>query len=268
MSATIVSAVAPAPARSFAGLGSLVRKERTEWLRGRRAWVVLVLTTVLMSLFAAAAWINTTLRTAFPSPDAVPTGPVSMAPMDNLLVAINSQIFIFVTIFAVAGLILRERDTGTLAWLASKPISRRAIIVAKWAGASVMLAITAAVVPLAVTAAVVAATYGAPNAWQSLLVGAGMVATVAFYAAVGLALGTMLPSQAAVAGAAIGVHFLPVILGAVPLPLTQLLPNSILAWSMGLAGGQDVGFVTPVAWLVGTVAIVAFGARRTEQLEL
>ena len=57
---------------------------------------------------------------------AVPKGP-SLDPATNFLLAISTQFFIFVAIFAVMGLLIVERDRGTLAWVASKPMSRGAI---------------------------------------------------------------------------------------------------------------------------------------------
>jgi ABC-2 type transport system permease protein len=269
MTASITARATARPSAShFAGLRSLLRKERTEWFRGRRAWVVMIVTTLFMALSASIAWFNTTMRDAFPTPDAPPLPPVSMDPIDNLLTAIGFPIFTFVTILAVAGLVSRERESGTLAWVASKPVTRSTIWLAKWAMAAVTLGVMVAAVPLAVTAALVAALYGMPDVALVVALGIGMVATVVFYAAVVLAIGTVLPSQAAVAGVAIGITFLPNIVGLIPLPLTQLLPDSILPWAGRLASGTDVGFVTPLAWLVGTAAVVAYGMRRTERIEL
>jgi ABC-2 type transport system permease protein len=269
MTASITArAAAPASVSRFAGLGSLLRKERTEWFRGRRAWVVMIVTTVSMVLSASVAWFNTTMRAAFPSPDAPPAPPLSMDPLDNLLAAIGFPIFTFVAILAVAGLVSRERESGTLAWVASKPVTRSAIWLAKWAMAAVTLGVMVAVVPLAITAALVAGMYGMPDVALVSALGFGMVATVVFYAAVVLAISTVLSSQAAVAGVAIGITFLPNVVGLIPLPLTQLLPDSILPWAGGLASGADVGFVTPLAWLAGTAAVVVYGMLRTERLEL
>lgn len=269
MTASIISPVAAsAAAPRFPGLGSLVRKERMEWLRGRRAWVVLVVTTVMMTLTAASAWINTTLREALPSEEAVDMPPVSMAPLDNVAAAVGAQFFILVAIFAVASLVIRERESGTLAWVASKPVSRGSIFVAKWITASATLGVVAAIVPLAATMAVVVPLYGMPDVVPVIAVGVGMVAVVAFYATAGLVLGTMLPSTAAVAGAGFGVFALPLIVGLVPLPLGQFLPQEILGWTIGLVGGQDVGVITPIAYVVVTAALVAYGIRRIERIEL
>jgi hypothetical protein len=84
MTASIVTpAAASAATVRLAGFGALVRKERTEWLRGRRAWIVMIVTTLIMALLASVSWLNTTLRAMFPSDDAVDPGPISLDPVDN-----------------------------------------------------------------------------------------------------------------------------------------------------------------------------------------
>ena len=40
-----------------------------------------------------------------------------------------------------------------------------------------------------------------------------------------------------------------------------------MGWAIGLAGGADVGVVTPVVWLVSVVALAAFASWRMERLE-
>ena len=264
----VIPAAASAAAPRFAGLGALVRKERMEWFRGRRAWVVLAVTTAFMTLTAANAWINTTLRQAFPSEETAGLEPLSMLPMDNIGAAIGAQFFILVSIFAVASLVIRERESGTLAWVASKPVSRSSIFAAKWITATAMLAVVAAIVPLAATVALAVPMYGEPPIVPVVAAGVGMMATVAFYAVLGIALGTILPSTSAVAGVAFAIFALPLFVGLVPLPLTQFMPHEILGWIMGVTVGQDVGFVTPIAYVVVTGAVAAYGMRRLERLEL
>jgi len=72
-----------------------------------------------------------------------------------------------------------------------------------------------------------------------------------------------------VAGITFGAFFLPTILAAiVPFQIAPFLPTSILSWTMGLSAGADVGIVTPIAWLIGIVALGVFSARQMGKLEL
>jgi ABC-2 type transport system permease protein len=267
MTASTITTPAAATTPRFAGLGPLVRKERMEWSRGRRTWAVAAVTTILMVLTAANAWINMTLREVLPSEETGDLEPLSMSAMDNIGMAVSAQLFVVVAILALASLVVRERESGTLAWVASKPVSRSSIFAAKWIAAAAMLAIVAAIVPLGITAALAVPMYGLPDGVSLAALGAGMIALMVFYAASALTFGTLLPSTAAVAGATYAVFALPLFVGFTPV-VTQFLPNSILGWTIGFASGADVGFVTPIAYAVATIGIAAYGFRRIGRMEL
>jgi len=272
MTASIIegAGVAPAPTRfgRFAGLRALFRKDTREWIRGKRAWVVLIVTAAFMVLTAANSWITSQIAHALPGE--IPADKIgSLVPVDNLLVAVSSQIFVIAAIFAVGGLMAREREAGTLAWVASKPVTRASIWVSKWASSTAVLGIAAAVVPLAVTAAVVTILYGMLPMALVLAVAAGMVAVIAFFAALGLALGTVVPGQPATIAAAFGVFALmPVIAGLIPFPIAEYLPTSILPWLAGAVSGASVSAATPVAWAIATGGLAALAIRQMGRLEL
>jgi ABC-2 type transport system permease protein len=169
----------------------------------------------------------------------------------------------------VASLIVHERDTGTLAWVASKPVSRGSIWLSKWISSTAILAVAAALVPLAITTGVVVALYGSLSVSFLALVLVGMVASIAFFAAVGLAAGTVVPGQPAIVAVGLGVLFLvPVVAGLLPVDVMPYLPTSILDWTIGLAGGQAVSWATPIAWAIGTAVLVALAIRRMDRIEL
>jgi ABC-2 type transport system permease protein len=262
-------AASPALAGRFLGLRPLLRKDRTEWMRGKRTWIVAGLASAFMVLTAANGAITTYVRTNFPEPGMAGIPMPSMDPATNLLAALATQIFIVATVFGVASLIVLERDSGTLAWVASKPVARGAIWLSKWVSSTVILAIAAGLVPLAVTTAVVVALYGPVSLSVLALVLVGMIAAIAFFAAIGLAAGTVVPGQPAIVAIGLGILFLvPVLAGLLPVNVMPYLPTSILDWAVGLALGQDVGWITPIAWAIGTAAIIAFAIRRMERIEL
>lgn len=271
MTAQIVSGarVAPHPAdRRLAGFGTLVRKDVTEWSRGWRAWVVLAVTVPFMALTAANGWITSRIAAALPAGTETPA-PSSLVPMDNLLTAVGAQIFVLATVFAVGSLIVAERQSGTLAWVASKPVSRSAIWMAKWASATAILAVGAAIVPLAVTVGLVIVLYGAVPVGAALGLLAGMVALVAFFAAVGLAAGTVVPGQPAVIAVGFAVFaVLPMLGGIFGDGVAALIPTAILPWFAGLAGGMPVGWATPVAFAATTAAVAGLGIYRMGRMEL
>src|SRR4051812_44604302 len=248
-------AATPAVSGRLLGLRPLLRKDAVEWMRGRRAWIVAVVTTLFMVLTAANGAITTYIRNNFPEPGTEGIPFPSLDPTMNLLSAPASQIFLIAAIFAVANLIAHERETGTLAWVASKPVSRGSIWLSKWISSSIILAVSAAIIPFAITVALVVVLYGSVGFAPVAMVAIGMVAAVAFYAALGLAAGSVLPGVPAILAVSLGILFLvPTIAGLLPINVMPYLPTSILDWTFGFAGGQDVGWITPIAWAVGTIA--------------
>lgn len=245
------------------GFGGLLRKELTEWRRGRRTWIVLLISAAFMTLTALNTWLQANL------PDEATEGAPApiLDPFMNLLTGVSSQIFVVAAIFAVMAIITAERDSGTLAWTASKPVSRSAIWLSKFVASTAVLWVVAAIIPLAATAALVLALYGPLPVLPVLIVGVGMGMAIALYVAVALAASTVATSQAAVAGIAIGFIFLPQFVGLV-VPNMELLPQSILEWSMLTAAGEAAGAVTLVSWAVAVAALVGLSLWRMERLEL
>ena len=263
-------AVRRGSSRTLPGLKALIRKDIGEWTHGTRAVTVLAIVSLFMTLAAANGFINSWVVTNVPeAAEAGADKVISLVPLDNLFTAIGSQIFLFAAIFAAMSLIVRERETGTLAWVASKPVSRTSIWLSKLVSASVVLWIAAGLIPLALTAVVVTLLYGLPSLAAVALAAVGIGAVIALFVAVALAASTLVASQPAVAGITFGAFVLPTILTAiVPLNIAPFLPTSILSWAMGLGAGADVGFVTPIAWVVGMVALGVFSARQMGKLEL
>ncbi len=252
----------------FAGVRALVRKDLADWRHGRRMWVIVAVVTSFMVLTAANNWIVTRLVTLVPGSEA-PVGPMSMVPMDNLLVAVGTQLFLIAAIFASMNLIVVERERGTLSWVASKPVGRGGIVTAKWLSGSVVIATTAAIVPTAITAIVVSALYGVPAWLPVVAIVAGAVAAIVFVIAVAVAVSTAVANQAAVAAIGFAALYLPGLFAAlVPFDIMPFLPTSILAWAVGLAMGAEVGFATPIAWAVSILALGAFAVWKVDQLEL
>ncbi len=116
----------------------MVRKDLGEWAHGKRPWVILIVTTPVHGPLRGERRHHA--RGSSPTSPEGATVPksVSLVPLDNFLAAIGSQIFVVVAIFASMSLLVAERDRGTLSWVASKPVSRGAIWLSKWAAASVV----------------------------------------------------------------------------------------------------------------------------------
>ena len=224
MTASIVSGADRAasvrtPFGPFAGFRVLARKDATEWVRSRRTWVILVVSALFMAFSAANAWIVNRVAAGLPPGAVAPDKLLPMGAVDNLLAAVSSQIFVIAAIFAAGSLIARERETGTLAWVASKSVTRASIWLAKWVSATGALAVVAGIIPIAITAGIVAALYGIPPIGLVVGLTLGTIATVAFFSAVGIAAGTFVPGQPAAIAIGVAVFaLLPVVAGLVPFP--------------------------------------------------
>ena len=156
----------------------------------------------------------------------------------------------------------------TLSWVASKPVSRGAIWLSKWAAAAIFVSIVAGIIPMAATFGVVALLYGAAGVGTFLFAAVGVVASIAFMIAVVLAVSTIVSNQPAVAAIGFAAFFLPQILASlVPVDISPFLPTSIIAWAMGLVVGADTGFLTPIIWAVSVLALAGFASWRMERLD-
>ena len=262
---TTVSSPAVAGASSIGflpGFGGLLRKELTEWLRSRRIWVVFLVSALFMTLSALNSWLQTVL----PEEATAGAEPPVFDPIVILLQSVSAQIFAVAAVFAVMGLLVAERESGTLAWTASKPVSRSAIWLAKFASSTGILWIVAALLPLAATAALIVILYGPLPIMPAVLMAVGTGLSIVLFVSVALAASTVVTSQAAVAAIAIGVMFLPQLLGLLVPP--QFLPTSILQWTLMVAVGEPAGIVTPIVWAITMAALVAFSLQRMERMEL
>lgn len=271
MTTSITTAVRPFAGRASSdrllGFAPMVRKDIGEWRHGKRALVILAVTASFMALSAANGAISSWVIANAPEGAVVPKN-VSMDPLVNFMTAVGSQIFVIVAIFAAMSLLVAEREHGTLAWVASKPVARGAIWLSKWTVASAAIALSAGVVPLLITLAVVVPLYGAVPVGVVAMTAVGMAASIAFIVAVVLAASTVIRNQAAVAAIGFATFFLPSLLvGLAPVDLVAWLPTSVLPWSVGLATGAPVGIETPIVWAIATVALIGFAASRMERLE-
>ena len=245
------------------GFGGLIRKEFTEWRRSRRVWVVFLVSALFMTLAALNTWLQSVL------PEEAREGAEApiLDPLMILVQSVSAQIFVVAAIFAVMALVTAERESGTLAWTASKPVSRGGIWLAKFSVSSAVLWIAAGIVPMAATVGLVLALYGPVPVLPVVVMTLGVGLSILLYVAVALAASTVVTSQAAVAAIAIGFMFLPQILGLL-MPSPEFLPQSILAWSVAAGVGEPAGFITPVVWAVTVAGLVAFSLRRMERIEL
>jgi ABC-type transport system involved in multi-copper enzyme maturation permease subunit len=251
------------------GLGNLVRKDLAEWLHGKRPWIVLGVTTSVFALAAANARITAWAASLVPAEARVePVKVLSVLPLDNLMFAIGTQFIVLSVIFASMSLLMSERDSGTLAWTISKPVSRTSVLVSKWLTSTLILWVAAVVIPLSLTTALVTVLYGAPDLAIVVALGATLITVPAFFVAVALTAATFVPSQAAVGAIGVAVFVTPQIVGGVVPALTPFFPGSIFDWAVEASTGGPAALVTPFAWLVGLAVLFVLARQRLNAMDL
>jgi ABC-2 type transport system permease protein len=247
-----------APGDGLLGFATFFRKELQWWWSGRAAIVVFAIATVLGGLSVLGDRLALTIATAQGQP--IPAGAITLDPTLNVLNAQWNQWLVFITIFVSMGLLTTERDSGTLAWSLSKPLSRTSLLLAKWSAALLMLGIFGIALPMLVGTALAPLTYGAlPDLGKVATLALLMLSVPAFFLALTLSLGAWIRSQAGIAGIAFAVAGVPLVVGMFLPTVAQLWPTSIGGWSTRLAGGIEVTPGPPLAWIAGMVflAIVA-----------
>jgi ABC-type transport system involved in multi-copper enzyme maturation permease subunit len=251
------------------GLKNLVRKDATEWIVAKRPLLVAGITALVFALAAANARINAWILSAVPAEAGdAPAKVLSLNPLDNLMAAIGTQFTVLVVIFATMSLVLAERDSGTLAWTISKPVSRTSVLVSKWLTSTLILWVIAVVIPLAVTTAVVTILYGPPDAAMVLALGATLITVPALFVAVSLTAATYVPSPAAVAAIGVTVLVAPQIVGGIVPALAPYFPSSIYEWAVELSVGASASVTTPIVWLASLAILFVLARRRLEALDL
>ncbi len=251
-------------APSLEGVGPFFAKELRDWLRSRRSLWLALAATPMMVLNALGPKIGEIAARAEGEP--IPADLI-LDPTINVLVRWPQWIVLF-AIIASCNLLIAERDRGTLAWSLSKPLSRAGLLLGKWAAAMVMFTVFGIVIPMAAAVAAATIAYGMPDLGAVALGTVLLVATPAFFVALTLALSTRLPSPAGVMAAAITVALAPVFLASLVPWTADLFPSSIAQWAVGTALAQPTSVTTPIAWLVGMVAVAGFGAARMRATDL
>jgi ABC-type transport system involved in multi-copper enzyme maturation permease subunit len=249
------AALATAPVQSrrgrpFLGLGTVIRKEFTEWVRGPKALIILgvsVLGAIFMTMIPFIAEATKEAESA---------GLLSHDPTANVLLGWTGQTVALIAILATMALLSTERDRGTLGWTLTNPVSPTSVISAKFVVAFVVFMATAVLLPMLVSVGVATVLYGLPDL---RVVGTFFVlfmALPAFYIALTVALGTGIKSTVGVAGVAFAVLFLPQVIGGLLPIVNELSPTSIGSWAMQVARGQPASLLTPIGWAISMVVLV------------
>jgi len=256
----------PVTARGWwRGLGNLLRKELGEWF-GTKKWLIQTLIWVLI--------INgiTTIVMVTESAE----GALTNVELANEVVGTFLQMLVMVVgiglVVSVQGTIVGEKQSGTAAWVMSKPASRPAFIVAKAMANIVGFGITAVIIPTTIFLLETRLLVPLPVDIAPFLAGLAVVAlSLLFYLMLALMLGTIYNSRGPITGIGVGLLLAGLFVsGMVPQVIQLATPWLLPDVAVGLALQQplpDVWFVPLVVngfWIVVFTAVALWRFAREE----
>jgi ABC-2 type transport system permease protein len=232
----------------MAGFRSMMRKENARWWSFRSLafqltiWFLILNVLVAVILFVVPAMDSNAAgqQAANASDTPVPAPPAAAAPDSRMTVA-NSGMNIF---FQLAGFavfigavifghdaLVRERESGTAAWLLSKPLSRKAFVLSKVLAVVLGVLVIILLVQGLITYALCSLELGSPMPVLPFVAGLGVLGLgILFYLAMAIALGAFTLSRGITLG-------LPLIIG--------ITGGFFLSIFQALGTFKELGYLVP-----------------------
>jgi ABC-2 type transport system permease protein len=218
----------------LAGFRNLITKEMGEWFGTRRwlvqalLWLILINGFLALMLFAVPA-------------EATVDGP----PPRTLALTL---FFSFVTIGgSIAVIILmqdeviQEKQTGTAAWILSKPVDRIAFLLSKWTANVMSVLLFIVILPAVVTLVEINLAGLPPIPILAYVTAAGVVAlTLIFYASLVILLGVLFEQRGPLLGIAFGLLFGGMFATQIFPPLSFILPVNTELLAVLIAQGENL----------------------------
>jgi len=221
------------PARGggwWAGYGNMFSKELGEWFRTRRwLWQLLIWSVILDGLIAFMLFALPVLNTLMPG---LPTQEQLFAGLPPEVGTVI-QFFSFLVMTGTIGTIIltqdeiiQEKQSGTAAWILSKPVARLAFIMTKLLSNITGVLVFIVLVPGVILIGQVSLATHQPLPLVPFLAGSGVILlALIFYVCLVILLGVLFESRGPVLGIAFGVlwggmilrNFIPQILYVLPL---------------------------------------------------
>ncbi len=258
------------------GFGNLLRRENASWWRTRTWWVhAIIWLAIINGVLAALLWTvpsgpeGGTAQQQLPAEQRVPEAVEVFMIIGGMATAVGVSI-------VAQGAIIDERQSGTLEWILSKPVSRTAVLLAKLIALGVgALAIMVALQGLVAYLQMMLAGH-APTALP-FIGGLGLVGlNLVFYLALTLMLGVLFSNRGPVIGIPLGLIFgYQIILGLAPW-LAQITPYGLVVPTgpdnTGMAallaqGGTPPSTLPIFATMLWIILFVGVAVWRFERLE-
>lgn len=257
------------------GFTNLVYKENRAWLGTRRWWINSLIWPVLLGgLVANMIFVPAIVDLARPEEVAQAGGVTAYVILTGLSVffEFGAQAVGIGVIVLCQDLIIDERQSGIVDWILTKPVTRRAYVVAKLIANMVFILLFLVGIPSILTYILFYIRMGMPYPWLPFTVGVGIMSLHSlFYLTLTLMLGTLFSSRPPVMGIALGVLLGGNLLAGLIKPLLYISPWSLAKLASLVAGGQLVPFelfLLPIAaTAMWCIVFVIVALAKFEKLE-
>lgn len=260
---TANAALRPAAGRgAWLGFGNLARNEAAQWTRTRSAWVQPLVW--LAILVAPLSLPLVFMRELF----AAEVGGTFEAALD-MVFQMGGLALPIGAVILLHGAILGERQSGTAAWVLTKPASRTAFVMAKFAIHTLALLVVALLLPTSLAYGVLSWEAGGALPLGRYAAAVGLLGlNLAYYAALTLMLGAIARNRGTVLAVGLAVIVgADVVLAVVP-ALAHAGPWVLGRMATVLAQGGPLVTPWPLLstplWIVAFLALAVWRVRREE----
>jgi ABC-type transport system involved in multi-copper enzyme maturation permease subunit len=247
--------------RQFTGLRNAIRKDLREWRATPRAAGTLLGVITFSVMSTLGPWLGRAQGRRDPG--------VAIDATASFVAAGWLTLLPLVAAFATLAIVTVERDRGTLAWSLSKPLTRDAFLASKLItgiGMFVLLGIAVPMVPSFIAATIAYGSVPEPSSVALTFLGAAALSV--FYIALQVTASVFAWSQAVAALVVLGSMLTAQALVAIEPRLYDVMPLSIADWIARLGRGEAQTPLTPVAFGVAVLVLLAAARWRFARTEL
>jgi ABC-2 type transport system permease protein len=258
------------------GFSNLFHKENRAWWGTRRWWINALLWTVLLGGLTA-------IMLFFPNEEVLEASEAEIAQAGGMMgytlwVGLNVFFEFGIPVLAIGtivlsqGLIIGEKQSGVAEWLLSKPVTRRAYVLAKMTAHAVPILALLVGLPSAVVYGLLSLRMGALFPLVPFLSAVGiMAAHTLFYFTLTLMLGTIFTNRGPILGIALASVLGGGLLGGLIQPLFYVTPWMLakVAWltATGQAISAELRLSSVLATVLWSVVFTLVALARFERME-
>ena len=258
------------------GFSNLFRKENRAWWGTRRWWINALLWTVLLGgltaimLFASGEEVNEATEAEIAQAGGLIAYILSLGL--NVFFQFGVPVLAIGTVILAQDLIIGEKQSGVAEWLLSKPVTRRAYVLAKVAANALAVFALLVGLPSVVAYGMLSLRMGAPFPVAPFLSATGIMAVhTLFYLTLTLMLGTIFDNSGPILGIALASVLCGGMLGGFIKPLLYvtpwMLPKGALLTATGQAIPAEMGIASLVATALWSVVFIFVAFAKFEKME-